>query len=132
MKNNQIAGYEAYDRPIERFVDTISITKTGRIGFNKSIEAKHNLSQFSHAVLYWNQTEQSLAIEFTNEQTNHAQLKLLVDKRGFGLHLNTLNFFQTYDINLDTHEGKYQYRKMSTKQFGLDRAGFVFIIKLAE
>jgi hypothetical protein len=127
---DELSGFEKYSKPIYRFIDKISITHKGRIGFNKSICAKQNLNQYNQATLYWNSAENEIGIELTEGESDPQKPKLIFDKRGYGAHLNALNFFLTYNVDLGKANGQYEYRKVSVRKFGIEHDGYMFILKL--
>lgn len=124
-------GFEEYSKPFYRFVDKISITSKGRIGFNKSFCAKQNLSQYNQAVLYWNSAENEIGVAPATGKPDSKKPRLIFDKRGYGAHLNALNFFLTYNVDLGKVNGQYEYRKVPLKKFGIEHDGYMFILKLS-
>lgn len=129
--NEVYGGFEEYSKPIYRFINKISITDKGRIGLNKSICAKQDLQRYNQATLYWNRAENEIGIEFIKGTPDPQKPKLIFDKRGYGAHLNALNFFLTYNIDLSKVKGQYEYRKVPAKKFGIEHDGYMFILKLS-
>lgn len=82
MTNSNYRGFELYSRPIERFVDKISITPRGRIGFNKSVDAKHGLRGYDSVLLYCDTAKRRLLLNSYRELLGSLRRSYLLIKEG--------------------------------------------------
>ena len=73
-----------------------ALTKGGVISFNRSAVKKFNLTDYQYCLLYYDAEEQKIGIDFSNDATNNAMVRLR--QRISGAEINSKGFFSYFDI----------------------------------
>jgi hypothetical protein len=110
--------------------DSLSITKTGRIGLPKYFIANHDVQPPARANLYWNSASRSIAIQLVT--VRNAETFPVVFTKQFGAAISARRFFAANNVPLDQHVvGRYEYSKLPGKAVGIAEASSsVFLIQL--
>jgi hypothetical protein len=73
-----------------------ALTKGGVISFNRSAVKKFGLTDYPYCLLYYDAEEQKIGIDFSQDATNSAMVKLR--QRISGAEINSKGFFAYFNI----------------------------------
>ncbi len=104
-------AFVRYTKSIKSYLPKISIWKRGQIGFNQGAIAKCNLIDYKYAILFYDEDEKKIGIQFTNDPSEKGVIKIVKAKTGVSisaksflgiyglLHDKTINYNVYYDEN---------------------------------
>lgn len=119
--------FEKFRNRNARLEDKISITKSHSIGFPTKFYKDNNISNYKYVVLYYDRSNKSVGIRFTNDETEENSYSISHSKQGYGGSVVVRSFFNTYDIDPEEYHGKYEWKKHQ-----LEGVGQLFIIELTQ
>lgn len=93
----------------------VSIWTRGQIGFNQGATTEFKLDSYSYAILYYDDEENKIGIEFTNDKTAEGANKL-VQRKNSGVSFSATAFLKTYKID---YSETTQYNVIYDKKSGL-------------
>lgn len=107
--------------------DRITVTKSNSIGFPKKCYEDNNIKDFKYAVLYYDENQKAIGIQFSNREEEKNKFKIAHSKKQYGGHIIARSFFRTYNIIPEIYRGRYNWEK-----YNLEGVGELFVIKLKE
>ena len=93
----------------------VSIWTRGQIGFNQGATLEFGLDSYKYAILYFDEDDNKIGIEFTNDKTSEGANKL-VQRKNSGVSFSATAFLKTYKV--DYSETK-QYNVIHDEGSGL-------------
>ncbi len=112
-----------------RVIDSISITKAGRIGLSKFFIATQDVQRGTRANLYWDSENQAIAIDFTRMDDPTAFPIIFTQQ--YGAFINANKFFRANGLDPSTYKGRYFYSRQDGKAIGIPEAtSNTFIVPL--
>lgn len=126
-ENTNLGKFEAFNADITRFVDKITITRSHHFNFTTAMSRTNKLDQYEAVRLYWNKADKQIGIEFLKERVD-GTLKLIKSGK-YGSYIVAKGFFIMNGLKPEKLAGRYDYKKVSLKKLGADRAGFIFVIE---
>lgn len=114
-----------------RVIDSISITKAGRIGLSKFFITMQGIQRAVKVNLYWDPENQAIAIDFTGHDDPAAFP--IVFTQQYGAFINANRFFRANSLDPSTYKGRYSYSRQDGKAIGIPGAtSNVFVITIEE
>ena len=92
-------SFEKFTQVGRGYKPKVSITRSGLIGFNQGAVKHFELDQFDWAILYYDNDNNRIGIELTNDATEDGVCKLR--KRTSGADVSARSFFEYYRIDYD-------------------------------
>lgn len=78
------------------FAPKVGIWAKGQIGFNKGAIDKFELNQYDYVMMFFDEDEQKIGFQFTNEAKAEGAMKIIKRKTGFSFSANA--FLKHYEI----------------------------------
>ena len=82
------------------YTPIVSIWQRGQIGFNRGAVEKFKINDFDYAILYFDEDEKKIGVQFTKDSTEEGACKITKGKTSS--FLSAKPFLTYYDIPLDT------------------------------
>lgn len=120
-------NFKKFENRNARLESRISITRSNSIGFPTQFYRNNNIRQYKYVVLYYDQDKRAVGLYFTNNEEEKNKFSVMHSKKGFGGSIVARSFFRTYNIDLEKHRGKYEWKKHT-----LEGIGELFVIELRE
>lgn len=79
-------------------IPKVSIWSRGQIGFNQAAVDEYKLSNFKYVVLYYDQDDRRIGLEFTNNKEADGACKLGF-RKGSGVSFSAVAFLKTFKID---------------------------------
>lgn len=122
--------FEKFTSNNVRLENRITITKTFSIGFPTKFFKDNEIDNYRYVVLYFDRSSSAIGIRFINDETEKGKISIMKSKQGYGGHIIARSFFKTNNLDVEKLKGRYDWKKMTTGELGLDSAGFLYIIDL--
>ncbi|OGK29058.1 hypothetical protein A3B50_00720 [Candidatus Roizmanbacteria bacterium RIFCSPLOWO2_01_FULL_40_42] len=122
-------SWEKYEKRNQKFVDAITVTKTGSIGLPKHFYNLHKINQFKYITLFFDKSQKALGIKFSNDDSEKkSSFKINPSEHGYGANIIARSFFKTYNLDTLLYYGKYPYEIDESNA----EIGNLYVIKLKE
>lgn len=79
-------------------IPKVSIWSRGQVGFNQAAVDEYKLSDFKYVVLYYDQDDRRIGLEFTNDEKADGACKLGF-RKGSGVSFSAVAFLKTFKID---------------------------------
>jgi hypothetical protein len=128
MEDFNINQFKKFDaNGLTRVVDKITLTQSNQINFPAAFYKFNELSGKKVAVLYYDNDNKRIAIEFSDDENNKQGFRLNLSRGGdYGAYIAAKAFLSSNKIDLNKYAGRYSYNKQIS-----DEKTF-FVIKLSE
>lgn len=103
-----------------------TVTKTGYIGVPSAFYKENNIASYSYVVLYYDKSQNTIGIKFTNNSLDQNKLKILKSNNVNGGTIVAKGFFKTYEIEPKEYSNKYNVEKYTDPAEG---EMYVFTLK---
>lgn len=118
-------NFEEFEIP-EKEIGPLSATvmkHTGVLNFLRMATLTYEISEFSHAVLYWDRSKRVMGVDLKNKQCNNSY-DIHGSNSSSGLRINCKEFFQFHEIDF---RETYRVTVEEDKETGyLILKGFIF------
>jgi len=109
---------------------TISVTKNNTLGLSSSFIVGNDLEKYDYACLYYDASNRSVGIRFTNEKNEESKFTITKSRNSRGSNLIAHSFFRKNNIEAEKFVGKYTPKKLSLDEVGIKEPGAIFVIDL--
>ncbi|MFA4941145.1 MAG: hypothetical protein WC582_00915 [Patescibacteria group bacterium] len=106
-------NFTKFDGRNARLENRITITKSNSIGFPQKFYEDNKIKDYKYAVLFWDSENKAIGINFINDENEKSKFSVMHSKIGYGGSIVARSFFKTYNIDLDTHHGRYDWEKVN-------------------
>ena len=89
-------AFVRYTKSMKSYVPKISIWTKGQIGFNQGAVAKLHLADYKYAILFYDEDEKKIGIQFTNDSSEKGVFKIV--KVRTGASISAKSFLGTYGL----------------------------------
>jgi len=103
-------AFERFIKTGRVYRPTASLWSRGQLGFNRGAIQKYNISDYSHAVLFYDKENNRIGIKFITDGSESGAVQLTKGKTG--AFISAKAFLDFYDINHDkTRKFPLEYNK---------------------
>ncbi len=118
-------NFRKFEKKNIRQESRITITKSYSIGLPQKFYDDNGVRNFKYAVLFWDEGNRAIGINFTNEPEKGC-FKVIHNQK-YGGQVVARSFFRGNDINTEKYRGRYEWEK-----YEMEGIGDLFVIKLEE
>jgi hypothetical protein len=104
--------------------DRITVTKSQSIGLPTKFYADNKINQFKFAVLFYDNAENAIGVQFTNDENEKNGFSIIKSDK-YGGSIVARSFFKAHNIDTAKYHGRYNW-----KIFEQEGAGKLFVIEL--
>jgi hypothetical protein len=122
-----INGWQKISSAQSRDEDKITITKSLGIGFTNTMYNSNNVRVYKYVRIYYNQEQNSVGINFTNEAATNDTFKIIHRPNKKGASVKARNLFKQQKIDVNLYQGHYEYERKIVAGIGI-----LYVIKLKE
>lgn len=110
--------------------NSITLSKSGRIGLNAQFVQKHGVTPTDRANLYWDNGTKSLAFAFVPADDSGAYPVAGIGSETKARYINAIKFFQAAHIDPAEHAGEYDYKVLDADEAGIGGNREAFLVSL--
>ncbi len=118
-------NFKKFENTNKRTEERITVTAHNSIGFPTKFYQDNNVGDYKYVILYFDETEKALGIQFSNDEMEKHKFSLIKNKNGYGGSIVATSFFKVNGIDAKAYRNRYLWEKVA--QEGI---GELFVVKL--
>lgn len=118
-------NFKKFEKTNHRVENRITITGSSSIGFPTKFYQDNNVGDHKYVVLYYDENEKAIGIQFTNDDQERHKFTLIKSKKGYGASIVATSFFKINGIDAKIFKNRYLWEKVPQ-----EGVGELYVIKL--